>query len=423
MYIWLQIFLLVIQFFLIFTAAYLLLLTMAAWLGPRNQDLSPVQEIIKFIIIIPAHDEEHLLPNLLKNLESVDYPREHYSVHVVADNCTDNTAQIVQSYGATVYERTDEINQGKGYALQWALHNLRENNIVHDAIVIVDADSEISKNFLQVMAAHLAQGEHVIQSYYSVRNAEHSFAESIRYAALAVLHYLRPLGRMRLGGSAGLKGNGMVFDRNILDHHIWPTSITEDIEFHMELLLNGERVNFAPGAEVKAEMPETLTSTQSQARRWESGRLEMSRRYFFPLIQAAWLQLKRMNFRRAFVYFDALMEFIIPPFSILVGLSMATFMASAVIYAINAYRGPEILSREFIVGSYIAEVNLLLSIGILCAIFIYLISGLLLVKAPLRIYFALLQAPKYMLWKVKQYLLIFLKRKPTDWERTARNEG
>lgn len=423
MYTWLQVIILLIQIFLTFTAAYLLLLTAAAWLASRNKDSPYGREPINFLIIIPAHNEEYLLHDLLNNLATIDYPSELFSVHVVADNCTDKSAQVVKEHGAIVYERTDEFQKGKGYALQWMMDNVRKIGVDYDAVVFIDADSVVSKNFLKVMAVHLTRGERVIQSYYSVRDAESSFAESMRFAALAVLHYLRPSGRMVLGGSAGLKGNGMVFARETMERYSWPTSITEDIELHMEMILDGERVTFAPDAEVRAEMPNTLTSAHSQANRWESGRLEMFRRYLFPLIRSAWSQLKMMEFRRAYVYIDAIMEYIIPPFSILFGLSILTFLLSSIGYATIAIRVSINSFSGLPVDRYLAGLNLALSIGILCALLIYLISGLHLVNASSRIYFSLLQAPIYMAWKVMQYISVFLKGKRPGWDKTARNEG
>ena len=170
-------------------------------------------------------------------------------------------------------------------------------NEPHDAILIMDADSSISPNFLRVMDARLARGERVIQSYYAVRDPEQSWSVSLRYVALAALHYLRPLGRMVLGGSMGLKGNGMVFAADILKKHEWSASITEDIEFHMALVLDGERVMFAPDAVVEAEMPQDLAGSQTQNTRWEQGRLEMARTYVPKLLRQARLAAETEGIR------------------------------------------------------------------------------------------------------------------------------
>ncbi|MCX7861160.1 MAG: glycosyltransferase family 2 protein, partial [Chloroflexus sp.] len=198
--------------------AYLLLLTIAAFFARRATPLRD-QPATRFVIMIPAHNEERLLPDLLANLNQLDYPRELYSVHVVADNCTDRTAAVAKAHGAQVYERFDQTLRGKGYALEWLLQQIWERNEPHDAIVILDADSVVSANFLRVMDARLARGERVIQAYYTVRQPEGAWSAGIRAVALIVLHYLRPLGRMVLGGSTGLKGNGMVFAADIVRRH------------------------------------------------------------------------------------------------------------------------------------------------------------------------------------------------------------
>ena len=269
MFMWLQLFLILVQVVVACLVGYLLLLTAVSWRAPRHTEPRKSVPTNRFLILIPAHNEERLLPTLLANLEQVDYPENLYAVHIVADNCTDNTARIVQQSSAFVHERFDDKQRGKGYALQWLLQRLWQAEEPHDAILILDADSSISSNFLRVMDARLARGERVIQSYYAVRDPEQSWSVSLRYVALALLHYLRPLGRMVLGGSTGLKGNGMVFAADILKKHEWSASITEDIEFHMALVLDGERVMFAPDAVVEAEMPQSLAGSQTQNTRWE----------------------------------------------------------------------------------------------------------------------------------------------------------
>jgi 1,2-diacylglycerol 3-beta-glucosyltransferase len=191
----------------------------------------------------------------------------------------------------------------------------------HDAIVLLDADSVVTPNFLRAMAARLKRGERVIQAYYAVRDPERSWGAGLRYAALAAVHYLRPSARMALGGSAGLKGNGMVFAADIPRRFSWTNDLTEDVEYHMQLILAGERVTFAPEAVVCAEMPTTLRGAQTQNVRWERGRLEQVRRYV-PQVMAAALA------RRSYLLFDAAVEQLIPPFSVIVGATLALLPAA-----------------------------------------------------------------------------------------------
>lgn len=372
--------------------AYLLLLTIAAFFARRATPLRD-QPTTRFAIMIPAHNEERLLPDLLANLNQLDYPRELYSIHVVADNCTDRTAAVAKAHGAQVYERFDQTLRGKGYALEWLLQQIWERNEPHDAIVILDADSVVSANFLRVMDARLARGERVIQAYYTVRQPEGAWSAGIRAVALIVIHYLRPLGRMVLGGSTGLKGNGMVFAADIVRRHRWTASLTEDIEYHMTLILAGERAMFAPDAVVWAEMPDSLRAAQSQNERWERGRMEMIRHYVPRLLREG---LRR----RSFLLIDAAIEQLIPPFSIVTSTSVLIALLALLL------RDPAALALAgFILGGQ----------------FVYILSGLILARAPWPIYRSLLFTPLFIVWKLWLYVRLLLGIKPRDWIRTARN--
>lgn len=398
--------------FLALLVGYLLLLTGTAWLASARTLLPAGGPTQRFLILIPAHNEEELLPSLLQNLNKLDYPRSLYQVHVVADNCTDKTAELARQHGAVAHERTNHELRGKGYALQWLLQQISDAQTPHDAIVILDADSIVSENFLRVMDARLARGERAIQAYYAVRDPDRSRSVSLRYAALAVLHYLRPQGRMVLGGSAGLKGNGMVFKAELLRSHEWSASLTEDIEFHMGLVLAGERVTFAPDAIVWAEMPNTLEDSHTQNVRWERGRMEMIRHYVPQLMQQAWT-------RQSFVLFDAAMEQLIPPFSILAGGSLVSFVAALLL--------PDGNQKEDQKEDQNKNKGILNKSGVLLGLFliagqvIYLFAGLLLARAPKAVYVALLDAPRFVVWKILLYVRVLLGFDQDGWVRTKRN--
>jgi cellulose synthase/poly-beta-1,6-N-acetylglucosamine synthase-like glycosyltransferase len=166
---------------------------------------------------VPAHNEEALIGRLLASLAALDYPREGYSVCVVADNCDDRTVHIARGHGARVHERRDRSRRGKGYALRWLLRELGAEGQRYDAFIVLDADSVVASNLLRSMDARLGSDSPVIQAYYSVLNRGESSLAWLRYAALAALHYLRPLGRSALGISCGLKGNGMCFAAPVLE--------------------------------------------------------------------------------------------------------------------------------------------------------------------------------------------------------------
>jgi cellulose synthase/poly-beta-1,6-N-acetylglucosamine synthase-like glycosyltransferase len=384
---------------------------------PRTTGLGYHPPAKKFLFLIPAHNEQELLPGLLYSLSQLDYPDNLYEIHIVADNCSDDTAIVGRENGAFVHERFNENARGKGPALQWLLNRIWAEDISHDAVVFLDADTVVSPNFLRVMDAKLAEGEQVIQAYYAVKKADRSAAVGLRWAALALLHYLRPLGRMKLGGSAGLKGNGMVFAAEVMKAHKWSASVTEDIELHMELLLAGDKVSFAPDAVVWAEMPSTFSRSRKQNVRWEQGRLEMMKKYIPSLFVAG---IQQPTYKKAFPFFDAIMEHLIPPFSVLASLSLVSLFW-AIIHR-RFIQKEAVLSPSQKKSAGFGNIHFNLAILTIVGQVIYVLAGLLLAKAPRAIYFSFLAAPFYLLWKVWTYVLVLFNSEKTEWVRTVRNK-
>ena len=408
---------------LVAMAGYLLMLTVAAFYARNRQPVTEGHQRKRFLILIPAHNEEQLLPQLLDSLAQLDYPRDRFAVHIVVDNCSDATAAVARQHGAHVYERFNTEHLGKGFALNWLLAQLKKTNVAGDAYLILDADSIVSPGFLRVMDARLERGERVVQAYYSVREPERSFSVALRYAALAVLHYLRPLGRTILGGSAGLKGNGMVFSSEILEASNWSSDLTEDIQFHMELILKNQRVTFAPDARVWAEMPASLEKSETQNARWETGRFDMARRYAPQLLGLAAAAAGRGRWTRAFMFFDAAMEHMILPFSLLIVASTLSFIASVMMLAaLIVFKDLGFIAQTGFLLENIAGLNVLLGITVLAAQIIYLMAGLYLDRAPGYVYRSLLYAPVYMVWKIRQVAGILLRKQERTWVRTSRNK-
>jgi cellulose synthase/poly-beta-1,6-N-acetylglucosamine synthase-like glycosyltransferase len=390
-------------------AAYLQVLVAAAWLAPKRTPPALGEPRHRSLILVPAHDEEESLPRLLASLRRLDYPPGLYAVHVVADNCHDRTAEVAQLASVIVHERHDQQHLGKGYALRWLLAQCWESGEPCDAVVILDADSTVSLNFLRVADARLARGERVIQAYYSVQNPGRAWSIGLRYAALAAVHYMRPQGRMVLGGSAGLKGNGMVFASEILRQYPWPASLTEDIEYHLQLVLSGERVTFAPDAVVWAEMPDTLARARSQNVRWERGRLQMVRRYVPRLLRRAFAD-------KSLLLLDAAIDQVIPPLSVVASGSLLSLCAALALDWLT--RRARWLAGA---GSAVGRAQIALGAGLVAAQASYVLSALALSGAPAVVYRSLVFAPVFVLWKGLVYVRILLGREQDGWVRTARN--
>jgi cellulose synthase/poly-beta-1,6-N-acetylglucosamine synthase-like glycosyltransferase len=384
---------------LLLVTGYLVVLTLAAlWAqaaAPRAvPPAGPARR--RFAVLVPAHNEELLLGRLLENLRHLDYPSDGFHVYVVADNCVDRTAALARSLGARVYERGDRMRQGKGFALRWLLERIRAAGDGYDAFVVLDADSVVAPNFLRRMDARLEAGSQVIQAYYSVLNAGASPAAGLRNAALAAVHYLRPLGRSALGLSCGLKGNGMCFAAPILQQFAWNWfTLAEDVEFHLALVRDGVRVDFAPETSVWSDMPLTLAQAASQNARWERGRLHLLRRRVPGLVVEG---LRR----RSPLRLDAAAEQCIPPLSVPFALGSLCLIAG-----IGLGAGPPTALAALDLGGQV----------------FYLLAGLVLVRAPLSTYLALSRAPLYIVWKVGLYGQAVVSTRRPRWVRTARAPG
>src|SRR5215217_5851634 len=185
---------------------------------------------------------------------------------------------------------------------------------------------------------------------------------------------------MPLGGSGGRKCNGMVLAAEILREYQWTASLTEDIEYHMALILGGYRVTFAPDAIVWAEMPSSLKASRTQNVRWERGRQEMLRQYVPRLLRASLA-------RRSFLLFDAAVEQIIPPFSLVAAANVLSLIVAVALQSM-----PAVLLGVFLLLGQVA----------------YILVGLWLSGAPKKVYQALLYAPIFIVWKVWLYLRVLL---------------
>ncbi len=369
-------------------SAYVIFLTMVAALA-RKSAPPPGPGQRRFAILVPAHNEEPVIGRLLRSLETLEYAR--YDVCVVADNCDDRTAEIARGYGAQVFERSSDTDKAKGFALRWLLEELHGRD--YDAFVVLDADTVVAPDLLSRFDARLESGSQAIQAYYTVLNAGASRIAGLRFAALAALHYVRPLGRSALRLSVGLKGNGMCFSAPVLERFAWSWfTLAEDVEFHLALVSAGLRVDFAWETWVKADMPVTLAQARSQNERWERGRLQLLKTYAPGLLIDG---LRQLSFAKV----DAAIEQLLPPLSVPVALG-----AVCCVVALS-------------LGAAWLAVAAGLSVAAQLA---YLAVGLAMVRAPVGAYMALWSAPLYVAWKVGVYAQSILASRASAWIRTAR---
>lgn len=239
-----------------------------------------------FAVVIPAHNEEKVIENTVKSIQKLNYPNELYDIFVIADNCTDATAQLVSNLGANVFEREDKEHGGKGYALQYFFKKLFTLDKEYRSVLIVDADNILHPNFLEEMNKKMNQGYKVVQGFLDSKNAWDTPISAFYSIEFWATNRMLKLSRDNLGLSAQLGGTGFAVDSDILKHYGWDaTCLTEDLEFTCKLVMNNYKVGWAHDAIIYDEKPLTLKASWHQRKRWMQGFADVYSTYFWPLMK------------------------------------------------------------------------------------------------------------------------------------------
>lgn len=348
-----------------------------------------------FAIVVPAHDEQLLIASTLQSLNALDYPKDRYRIFVIADNCTDKTADIARER-VRVVERFDPARRGKGYALEFAFGQILTDWPECEAVVVIDADTQSDAGLLTVLNDELNDRHDAVQAAYLGSNTGESWRTWLQQAAWSLFNFLRPLGRVTIGGSSPLLGNGMCFSRALLEQTPWQAfSIAEDVEFAMRLAARGTRIQFTTRACVYGQMARSSAQATAQRLRWEEGR-SLSRRTFIGSLLKQWWNEPR------WVLIEAILDLLFPPTAALAG----TIVAALALSMITSSALAQFLS---------AVAVMLLSCSVL--------AGLIATRSPGSAYLALLASPVYVLWKTALVPQRWLRRKNllSQWVRTDRH--
>lgn len=238
-------------------------------------------------VCIAARNEEMVLPHLLDSIHSQTMPAD---IFVIADNCTDGTAEAAKLHGAVVYERADRCKVGKGYALAALWDHMRADGLYerYDAFLIIDADNLLERDYIAEMAKTLSEGYGIVTGFRNTKNFADNWISS--GYGLWFLHESVHLNGSRslLGTSAAVSGTGFCVRRTVLDERggwIYHT-LTEDLEFWTDTVIRGERVGYCPRAVLYDEQPDVFADSIRQRVRWVKGGIQVSLRYGARLLSA-----------------------------------------------------------------------------------------------------------------------------------------
>lgn len=313
----------------------------------------------RYAVLICARNEEKVIGGLLESLRRQTYNQKKVTTFVIADNCTDNTAGTARAGGAVVYERFNKRKVGKGYALEELLARIKEDyDSAYDAFLVLDADNILEVNYIEEMNKTFSDGYEIITSYRNSKNYGDNWISS--GYALWFMRESRYLNHPRsaLGTSCAVSGTGFMFSRRIIEktdgwhYHL----LTEDIEFTVAQIIDGEKIGFCRSAVLYDEQPVKFSQSWRQRMRWAKGYLQVFRKYGIKLLAG--------TFKGSFSCFDMSMS--IMPAIVLTCIGIVANVSLAVVGAI---RGDNVMIAVESLAECLANAYILMyAIGLITTI-------------------------------------------------------
>jgi cellulose synthase/poly-beta-1,6-N-acetylglucosamine synthase-like glycosyltransferase len=350
-------------------------------------------EGLSLVVLIPAHDEKEGIGPTVAEVQSQLAPGDR--TLVVADNCSDSTAELARASGAEVIERSDPERRGKGYALAFGIDHLEANP--PDVVIIVDADCRLTPGSIDALVQRAIQTQRPQQADYVSRSTERSAISMISALAMLVRNRVRPRGLRRLGQPCHLTGSGMAFPWKVM--RAAPdlgANLVEDLAMGIELAMLGHEPLLCIEAGVRSELPSEQGVAMQQRRRWEHGHLATLLRNGPRLIREGILRR-----RPGLIALGA--DLIVPPLALLVGLLVLVLGAAGLLIV---FGGP-------VFPAWIAGIAfLLVGLGVAVGWARYGREAV-----PFRY---LLLVPIYVVWKLPLFASFLLGRRERQWRRTER---
>ena len=261
--------------FLVFTVCYGYQLYYVFVVLTHEPKLREAERQHRYAVVVAARNESAVIADLIHSIKVQNYPQGLIDVFVIADNCTDDTAQTARDAGAIVFPRFNKKEVGKGYALDYGFKCIRERygDRGYEAFFVFDADNVLDVNYFREMNKTFDSGVRVSTSYRNSKNFDSNWI-SAGYAVwfLREAKFLSQA-RLTLNTSCAISGTGFYIAADIIEEaggwkwHL----LTEDIEFSAVSILRGERIGYTPTAVLYDEQPVTFRDSWNQRFRWAKG--------------------------------------------------------------------------------------------------------------------------------------------------------
>ncbi len=265
-----------LTFWLIFIIVYQLYISVFGF-RRQTKDYADHDPQLRYLVLVPAHNEEAVIGGIIQNLQMMDYPKELYDFYILADNCTDRTAEVARSLGANVietYKERPDAPTGKPVVLQKALQQLGAYWETHDLVMFFDADNLIDQNmFREVNSQFLSHPEaDIVQCYLGCKNKK-GLVAMFYYMSYTITNRFFQYAKSRIGINSVVGGTGFAVRSAYLKKRGgWTAmSLTEDFELQVEATCEGKRILWNNNVRVYDEKPTRWSASLRQRIRWAQG--------------------------------------------------------------------------------------------------------------------------------------------------------
>lgn len=284
----------------------------------------------RYAVLIAARNESAVISDLIASIKSQNYPQRLIDIFVIADNCTDDTAEVARRAGAKVFQRFNQELVGKGYALDYGLKRIWSEypDAGFEAYFVFDADNVLDANYFREMNKTFDGGAKASTSYRNSKNFDSNWI-SAGYGVwfLREAKFLNQA-RLTLSTSCAVSGTGFfIADEVLRKAGGWKWHLlTEDIEFSASSITDGLRIAYNPNAILYDEQPTTFRDSWNQRARWAKGFYQVFAHYAVGLARGIFTNERG----KRFACYDMLMT--IAPGMLL---SIISIIFNAVIIALS----------------------------------------------------------------------------------------
>ena len=276
----------IVQILTLFLSFYYFVISVASLIKRKEDNADDFESKNKFAVLIPAHNEEAVIASVINSVLKQNYPKKLFDVYVIADNCTDKTADIACKYNVTTITRFNKNEIGKVYALDNTIDIIKNNHKNYTAYAFIDADNLVDPNFLKEMNKELCKGNKAVQGYVDSKNPFDSWITSSYTLCFSYLNRIFQMSRYYLGLTNIIFGSGFVVNSEIIEKYGFDAyTLTEDLEYTLRLNMKDIKISFAPHEVVYAENPLDMTESWYQRKRWAQGQMICMKDYFIPLVK------------------------------------------------------------------------------------------------------------------------------------------